>query len=886
MNRLALREGWSTFILTSLVVFVAIWSLRQADWADGLQILNRIMLYGLISGLIVAKQQRIPGWIASLLALTGGVVVVLYQMTVYLDDRLGNRREKLSWLMDRFGNWINQIAGGKQIDDLYLFVLLVSILTLLLAFGSVWFVFRARWIWPALVFPGLLLFINLGYSLRVPTGLVVLYLFFAILLLVRFRMLERETNWRRQRIDYPSSIGWHAMWAATYLAMFVLMFGWIFPASVQSGQLHDTWLSVNGPWRAVEQRFNSWFTGIRGPGGGGIGGYAAFSDSFDLGGPLRLSDAPVVLVTGEPTAPYLAAHRYATYTGRGWESDVSQTTDASGQLRPLQPQIEMRAGEAVDVGDQALKTREKTEYTIRVERPRGALVFAPETFLSSDRGVNLVVPWKIVDRAEVDLAVDASSTVPRELQRLVLLLQQYDFTPPDLTTPTPASATAVSDASPAVELTPTVLPDDTTPPRFRPESEDITAERQLLAARGITFEYTIDATTYRATSLTYSGNFPDIGGVEAIYARDGLASGETYKVDALETKAKSEDLRQSSAADVPQAIRDRYLQLPDTVTDRTRTLAFEVTQGAQTPYDQAKAIEAYLRTAIEYSEDVEFPPAGRDVVDFVLFDSHKGYCEYYASAFIVMAREIGLPTRMVTGFFPADRDKDAGGFLYRERNAHAWPEVYLAGYGWVPFEPTASRTAFNREPAAPANPAAGAIDRESGGIGGPLPDDSAFLRDQNDLPTGAGVGATNRQQPVSRLEWAIRAAIAALMLGTLTLAFFWLRGMRGLSPTGQLYAKTIRGAGWGGIHVDPSMTPHEIARSVATEVPGTRGPTSYLADLYVRETYGGRPVPQTDLLRGRQAWLRLRGLLVKHFFSRFAPWTNRHEDDQDDDLDW
>ena len=223
---------------------------------------------------------------------------------------------------------------------------------------------------------------------------------------------------------------------------------------------------------------------------------------------------------------------------------------------------------------------------------------------------------------------------------------------------------------------------------------------------------------------------------------------------------------------------------------------------------------------------------------------------------------------------------------YRERNAHAWPEVYLAGYGWVPFEPTASRTAFNREPAAPANPAAGAIDRESGGIGGPLPDDSAFLRDQNDLPTGAGVGATNRQQPVSRLEWAIRAAIAALMLGTLTLAFFWLRGMRGLSPTGQLYAKTIRGAGWGGIHVDPSMTPHEIARSVATEVPGTRGPTSYLADLYVRETYGGRPVPQTDLLRGRQAWLRLRGLLVKHFFSRFAPWTNRHEDDQDDDLDW
>ncbi|HMM40433.1 MAG TPA: hypothetical protein PKA95_00870, partial [Thermomicrobiales bacterium] len=272
MNRLALREGWSTFILTSLVVFVAIWSLRQADWADGLQILNRIMLYGLVAGLIVAKQRRIPGWIAHLVALAGGGVVVLYQMTVYLDDRLGNRRGRLSWLADRFGSGIDQVAGGKQTDDLYLFVFFVSIITLLLAYGSVWFVFRARWIWPALVFPGLLLFINLGYSHRVPTGLVVFYLFFALLLLVRFRMLERETSWRRQRIDYPTSIGWHAMWAATYLAMFVLVFGWVFPGSVQSGRLHDTWLSVDGPWRAVEQRFNSWFTGLRGPGGSGIGG--------------------------------------------------------------------------------------------------------------------------------------------------------------------------------------------------------------------------------------------------------------------------------------------------------------------------------------------------------------------------------------------------------------------------------------------------------------------------------------------------------------------------------------------------------------------------------------------------------------------------------------
>ncbi|HMM40432.1 MAG TPA: hypothetical protein PKA95_00865, partial [Thermomicrobiales bacterium] len=133
----------------------------------------------------------------------------------------------------------------------------------------------------------------------------------------------------------------------------------------------------------------------------------------------------------------LAAHRYAYYTGRGWESDGAQNDDAPDQPRKVLPQVEMRAGEEVDVGEQALKTREKTEYNIRVERPRGALIFSPETFLGSDVGVNLVVSWTTVERAQVDLTGDAMAVAPRELQRLISLLQEYDFTPPDLATPIP-----------------------------------------------------------------------------------------------------------------------------------------------------------------------------------------------------------------------------------------------------------------------------------------------------------------------------------------------------------------------------------------------------------------------------------------------------------------
>lgn len=879
MQRFSIREGWTTFFLTAAVVFVSVWSIQRADWADGLGILNVITVAGLLAGLLVSKQRHLPVPVAHLLAFLGGAVIVFFQMTEYLDDRIGGRREKLSWLLDRGERWAELVANGESTDDLYLFVLFISAVTYLLAYSTVWFVMRARWIWAALVFPGLLLFINLGYSLRVPTGLVVLYLFFSLLLLVRFFLLERETVWRRLRIDYPSSLAWRGMWAATYLAIFILTFGWVFPASAQSGQAYDAWRSVDGPWRTVERQFNEWFAGLRGPARGGVGGFASFSDSFDLGGPLRLTETPVVLVSGTSESPYLSAHRYSVYTGRGWESELSQDEDAEGQVEQLPPQVELQPGEQADVGESVLAIRDQTEYTVEVLRPRDGLVYTPEVFLSADVDVNLILPWRTVD-GQIDLMAESPEDYPRELSRLVELIVAGDFGGQENAEDTPdADLTETADS--VVAPTPSPTPE---PPR---EPVEVTQEMQALARNGITTDYVLDTsvTPYAVSSISYSGQFPMYSDVEAVYARDGLASGQEYQVSGLKTSAETEDLRTATLDAVPADITSRYLQLPGTVTPRTVELAQQVTADAQNPYDKAKAIETFLRQWIEYSEDVDFPPEDRDVVDYVLFDSRAGYCEYYASAFIVMARSQGIPARMVTGFFPADRDADAGGFLYRERNAHAWPEVYLDGYGWVPFEPTAARSEISRDPAPPSDAVGGAppTDPGVGAFGGELPFDEELLNDERGLREGGGgAGAiVNQDDPVTRAEWALRAGFLALMVATLVLIYLWLRGMRGLTPAGQFYAKVVRGASWGGVRHAPAMTPHEYARALAKEVPGSRAPASFLADLYVRETYGQRPIAQSEMLRARQAWLRLRALLMKHFFSRLRPWrgTWAPEDD-------
>jgi hypothetical protein len=126
-------------------------------------------------------------------------------------------------------------------------------------------------------------------------------------------------------------------------------------------------------------------------------------------------------------------------------------------------------------------------------------------------------------------------------------------------------------------------------------------------------------------------------------------------------------------------------------------------------YAKATAIEEYLRQ-IPYDLGIGAPPPEvTDVADYFLFDLRRGYCDYYATAFVVLARLNGLPTRFVTGFAPGNWQVDQQQWVITEAEAHSWPEVYFPEVGWVRFEPTAYR---------PQAPRIGLPDTL---VGGPLP---------------------------------------------------------------------------------------------------------------------------------------------------------------------
>lgn len=166
-------------------------------------------------------------------------------------------------------------------------------------------------------------------------------------------------------------------------------------------------------------------------------------------------------------------------------------------------------------------------------------------------------------------------------------------------------------------------------------------------------------------------------------------SAPAYKADSYIPRLTVEEL-QAASTNYPDGILKRYLQLPSSLPERVYLLSRQITAGKTNTYDKAKAIEAYLRT-YPYDLEVPAPPEGKDVADYFLFELKKGYCDYYATAMVVLARASGIPARFVSGYSSGSYDAASAEYIVRELNAHSWAEVYFPEIGWVEFEPTAAQ---------------------------------------------------------------------------------------------------------------------------------------------------------------------------------------------------
>jgi transglutaminase-like putative cysteine protease len=382
-----------------------------------------------------------------------------------------------------------------------------------------------------------------------------------------------------------------------------------------------------------------------------------------------------------------------------------------------------------------------------------------------------------------------------------------------------------------------------------------------------------------------------------------LHAGEVYRVSATLSNASVIQLEKAGTT-YPQWIKDHYLQLPNNITARTIQLAKQITDGLDNPYDKAIAVTNYLRTNIQYSQTIPDPPANQEIIDWFLFDLRQGFCNYYATAEVILLRAVGIPARWSVGYAEGQAQQD-GSFIVRQRDAHAWPEVYFPGYGWVEFEPTASQPVlFRRE---------GSVTESQDSNSPSSADQASLLQQQEDrlnrlreIDLGSGTGTATNKTTTGQIALVVGSAglgigilffLAVRMHVRINLAPvpIWMEKSMlrmGFRPPRQLtewsrqaslpaipraYLEISRALKRLGQAATPSATPNERAAALIEDLPIVTQPTNHLVQRYqmsIFSTYTPENSEQEAALEaGRQIRSQsYKAMILRHFqrlLSRF-----------------
>jgi len=384
-------------------------------------------------------------------------------------------------------------------------------------------------------------------------------------------------------------------------------------------------------------------------------------------------------------------------------------------------------------------------------------------------------------------------------------------------------------------------------------------------------------------------------------SRPPVMAGEQYLVHANVSEPTILQLRDAGDT-YPAWVTVENLQLPDNLSPAIRLLAQRISAQAKTPYDKVDAITQYLRDNITYSTKVDNPPPGQDSLDWFLFDSKTGFCNYYASAEVILLRSIGIPARMVVGFAQGEfTSPDL--YTVREQDEHAWPEVYFPSIGWVEFEPTANQTPIVR-------PLGTDLSSGQSFVGtppySPLQNIPAASTPITALETGTHSGSA------SAVNWLLALVLAGLILFTILqlssvgvyaektadgeeigqwllpvvlkhlvenqgwTAPDWLLQwayVAGLNPIERSFTTVYRSLHWLGEKTNSAKTPAEAAAMLTGRLPNVASEIEALLHEYQRQLYSirhGRVHPARSAARAirqealrvaiQQRWSRFRGI--------------------------
>lgn len=320
---------------------------------------------------------------------------------------------------------------------------------------------------------------------------------------------------------------------------------------------------------------------------------------------------------------------------------------------------------------------------------------------------------------------------------------------------------------------------------------------------------------------------PGTGSMYRPDADDGLV----YEVEGSFDAPDEERL--ATAAVPPREEVARWTRLPERLPEGLVAYARQVASGAATPYEQAVEIEQQIRSDYALSARAISGSALWRLETFLVgrpgeSGARIGTSEQFASAFAVVARYQGLPTRVVVGFRPGEPQED-GTRLVTGRDAFAWPEVYFDELGWVPFSPTPDDDTFRRDPPQGAEQQPDTLPPDQPtDAPTPTPTDGAGDDGGGNDPSGStGAGPAGSDGVALPPTWVLATAGPAVTLAALALLLLGLRTLRRARQRRRgavgAWAQVRDGLVLAGVRVAPHETATAVGHLLDTRLGGVGG---------------------------------------------------------------
>lgn len=779
---MALRppDGWIAAGLLTINMVIVVWSVEVADWAPTPS-LALVMVLAVLTALILT---RAPLWTAALLpvGLLLGAGVIIWQLTTAAPEELFI--DSGGELFSRLGDWLLAARSeGISVDPLP-FATGLMIAAWLSGLLAGWVFFRYRNFWGVFALGALGLLSNLTFLPERASVYLAIYMFTGLLLVGWVQSVRARQRWDAEGRVYDGHLGILTVSDTSVVAFVALLIAFLVPTGGQWAPANSFYNMTRAPLVSWEEDFNRLFAGL--PARRPLP-YRIWGDALAFQGTINPTDTPVLQVNS--TVPlYWKARSYATYTHQGWLSEGTVLKEPGWQPEYSSPSPQ----------------QERFNVTFEViPRYDSRSLFAGGQAIGANRDVRIETfdsPRYVID-PQLGAATD---NLPKSLRQAVEGVRGA----------VSADAYAPDNAIAAV-----------VPANFKLET----------VARDATGE---------VVTVTLGEIVPAEPDVLAVRAAGGDAdSGEAYQLTTSVSSAEPEDLR-TAGSDYAPWVWTRYGQLPEDMPPRVGELARGIAAGADNPYDQAKAVESWLKTSLSYNLSIDPPPFGVDGVDHFLFESREGYSEYFGSAMTVLMRSLGVPARMTTGYTTGKLIDGGNLYLVSDHHSHGWSEVYFPGYGWIPFEPTPGKQIPIVIPPEEQERRAALISgsTEAEDLPCEIEEDCEELDAQlslDEVRPAEGAAAGWQRAARTAMPWVAGIGAAGLALGAAGwTAWRWLLATPGDALTA--YRRLRRLGRLASLGPSPHQTPHQWGAMLAGALPDQRGSVLRIVNAYALWTYAGR----------------------------------------------